>query len=130
MENYNSNIRFTGQKRTILPNSCTVCGDSIVKNRVTFKHTRQNRKSILNNNSVYYSKNPKIPTSSTRQTKFVLNNTQSKKLDVTEDAPINLITATGHVKHNNICVKYVTKTIPEKEKFRINKICINSIKQN
>ena len=128
MHTSNSNIKFAGQKRNISSNFCTVCGDTLVKNRVTFKHTTQNRKPLINNNAVYYSNNQQITAKSSKHSncgKLL----QTKKLDIIEEVPINLITTTGHVKHNNICVKYVTTTLPAKQKFRINKKCITSIKQ-
>ena len=129
MHKSNSNVKFAGQKNNILSNSCTVCGGSLVKNRVTFKPTIQNSKHLLNNNAVYYSNNRKITEKSSKHSTCDLNYLQKRKIESIEDVPINLITATGHVKHNNICVKYVTTTLPAKQKFRINKKCINSIKQ-
>ena len=48
MNKSNSNVKFAGQKRNISSNSCTVCGDSLVKNRVTFNQKIHNRKTLLN----------------------------------------------------------------------------------
>ena len=102
-----------------LTSNCTVCEDSLINNRATFEHSERSRTDPVKTNDVCYSNNQKIRLKSRENTNHNSNNIPKRLNKNKENASSSLITTNCHVNDNNICVKYITTTLPN-DKFSIN----------
>ena len=96
---------------------CMVCGDSLVSHRIRIENSNATRNFPLKNNEICYSKIQKIILKGKGDENSGLNIYQRRFNENTENAKIPLVTTVCHVKHNNICVKYIITKLPLQDKL-------------